>query len=116
VRFWQLQDPGDRQDYGQYGFWRQKFHTLIGANDMIWVGAATEDIFPISIRWRTGQLTHHVSDDSDRERDFIIQTLTDSKLVASTSQTEPGETIRFRSQQLRTHFVADGGLKVVKLK
>ncbi|MDB5177854.1 MAG: hypothetical protein JWO61_237 [Candidatus Saccharibacteria bacterium] len=116
VRFWKLEQPSKAARHPQESFWYHKLRQLFVSKKEIWIGAATEDIMPIAIRWRSGQLTHGVSHDADRERDFIIQALRDNKLVRKEFTTDPGEEVTFRGQEFRTIFVTDGSIKVVELK
>ncbi len=117
VRFWQLKEPviGSRNEAHFY-FWQEKLRHLFHGKKEIWIGAATEETQAIDIQWRTGRLTHGGSHESDKERDFIIQTLSTAKLVTKTFLTEPGEQLRFRGQQLRTFYITDGSIKVTRLK
>lgn len=117
VRFWRLQEPeiGTRNE-SHYHFWQERLKHLLTSKREIWIGAATEEHRAIDIQWRTGRLTHGGSHDSDKERDFILQTLIDAKLTTKVFTTEPGEQLRFRGQQLRTFYVTDGSLKVARLR
>jgi hypothetical protein len=118
VRFWRLEEPliQSSHNHHAYTFWFQKLRQFINGEKELWIGAATEETHPIDIQWRTGQLTHGGSHESDKERDFIIQSLTDIRAVAKTHTSESGEQIRFRGQQVRTFYVSDGGIKIVYLK
>lgn len=82
----------------------------------MWIGAATEETHPLDIQWHTGQFTHGGSHESDRERDFIISSLENIGVVSRIHTSEPGEKLRFRGQQVRTFYVTDGSIKIVKLK
>lgn len=117
VRFWQLSTPKyDSQKHAHLSFWEEKLMRLFGNGTDIWIGAATEETIPIDVQWYTGRLTHGGSHDDNRERDFIIQSLKDKKLVRTTHTTEPGKTVTFRGQQFRTIYITDGSIKVVKLR
>lgn len=117
VRFWRLEPPiQKRHDRGHFEFWSSKLLNWFHKDSEIWIGASTEDFRSVDIRWRTGQLTHGGSHESDKERDFIIQTLRDNKLVKSVNTTEPGEHFKFRGQQFRTIYTTDGSIKVVQLR
>lgn len=116
VRFWKLEEPSRTKGHPNQSFWQQKLRRLFTSKNEIWIGAATEDVIPFAIRWRTGKLTHGVSHESDRERDFIIQALRNNKQVRREFTTEPGEEISFRGQEFRTIFVTDGSIKVIELK
>jgi hypothetical protein len=117
VRFWRLEEPsvGSRNET-HYHFWQEKLRHMFTGSKEIWVGAATEETKPIDIQWRTGRLTHGGSHDSDKERDFIIQTLQDNGLVKKVYLSEPGEQLRFRGQQFRTFYISDGSIKIARLK
>lgn len=117
VRFWRLEEPleGDK-NITHYTFWAQKLRHLFHAERELWIGAATEETHPVDIQWHTGQLTHGGSHDSDRERDFIINTLKSTKCVKEVHTSAPGESIRFRGQQIRTFYVSDSSIKIVRLK
>jgi hypothetical protein len=117
VRFWRLEEPivGDK-NITHYTYWVHKLRHLLHAEREIWIGAATEETHAIDIQWHTGQLTHGGSDDAIGERDYIIRTLTDAKLVRSIHTTEAGKQVKFRGQQFRTFYVTNGTLKVIELK
>lgn len=117
VRFWRLEEPvpGNRNEH-HYHFWQEKLKHIFSHKREIWIGAATEETHAVDIQWRTGRLTHGGSHEADKERDFIIQTLTDTQLVQKTFTSEPGEQLRFRGQQFRTFYISDGSIKIAKLR
>lgn len=117
VRFWKLRPPKrNSNDRGHFEFWSTKLLKWLHHEREVWIGACTEDFRPLDIQWRTGQLTHGVSHDADKERDFIIETLQNKKLIKSLHSSEPGEKFKFRGQQFRTVYTTDGSLRVVNLK
>jgi hypothetical protein len=117
VRFWKLKEPPLTDKHAHhYAFWKEQLQHFLGMERDIWIGAATEDIRMIDLQWRTGQITHGVSHDADKERDFLIGTLKDTGSVQKVHKTEPGEVLRFRGQHIRTFYITDGGIKVVRLK
>lgn len=117
VRFWRLEPPiADTHDRGHFAFWSNKLRSIIHRNNEIWIGAATEDFRPITIRWRTGSITHAVRHNANLERDFIIYTLTQVKAINKIDTTEAGEPFKFRGQSFRTTYTTDGSLKVVHIK
>lgn len=117
VRFWRLNEPKYTSlKHPHISFWKQKLHHVIRGKREVWIGAATEDIYPVSIQWRTGRLSHGVSHEAHRERDFIIQSLRDADFVKAVWDTDPGEEITFRGQEFRTIYITDGSIKVVELK
>ena len=119
VRFWRLEEPPiqtDPKGMNAFLFWTQKLkHLFVGEREM-WIGAATEETHALDIQWHTGQFTHGGSHEADRERDFIIQSLEKADLVADIHTSEPGEALRFRGQQVRTFYVTDGSIKIVRIK
>jgi hypothetical protein len=117
VRFWRLEEPPIKTRHSShYDFWRDKFRNLLGVDREIWIGAATEDIRVIDIQWRTGQLTHGVSHEAEKERDFVIKTLGDKNLVRQVEISEPGEHLRFRGQSFRTFYTTDSSIKIARIK
>lgn len=118
VRFWKLDAPVIGKDLGgsHTSFWKEQLKKFAGPRRSIWIGAATEDTHPIAFRWRSGQLTHGVSKDDAKERDFLIQTLKETMQCKKISETTRGESFTFRGQSFRTRYVTDGSLKVVELK
>lgn len=117
IRFWRLEAPEpEKHDHNHFEFWSQKLYKWLHHDKEIWIGACTEDTRPIGLRWRTGTITHGVSHESDKERDFIIQTLKDCRLIKESHVSEPGEQLRFRGQQFRTFYISDGSIKIARLK
>ncbi len=117
VRFWRLEPPeSHKHDRGHFAFWSERLTKWLGIERQVWIGAATYDFKPFDIRWRTGSITHGVKHDANEERDFIIQTLRNAKLIRNVETSDPGEQFRFRGQSFRTIFTTDGSLKIVKLK
>jgi len=120
VRFWRLEEPPlDRHDtlhLRHYKFWAKKLeHLLFGKKEM-WVGAATEETYAVAIQWRTGQLTHGGSHESDKERDFIIESLRQHQSISRVYASKPGKALRFRGQQIHTFYVSNGSIKIVRLR
>ena len=118
VRFWRLEEPHpEKHDHNHVDFWSKKLFKWFHPEREIWIGACTEDFSPVGIRWRTGTITHGVSHESYKERDFIVQTRRENKkLAGKTYVSEAGNELRFRGQQFRTFYVSDGSIKIVRLK
>ncbi|HCH34278.1 MAG: hypothetical protein UY35_C0006G0013 [Candidatus Saccharibacteria bacterium GW2011_GWC2_48_9] len=117
VRFWRLEAPvDDRKDHNHFDFWSEKLFKWLHLEKEIWIGACTEEFRAIDFQWRTGRFTHAGSHESDKERDFVIQTLTDTRKVRSVHTSDPGEELRFRGQQFRTFYISDSSLKIAELK
>jgi len=117
VRFWKLDEPKiANSQHPHVSFWQKKLQHLFGRKNEIWIGAATEEVFPIDVQWYTGRLTHGGSHDDIRERDFIIQSLRQNKSIKKIHTSDPGEEVSFRGQQFRTIYVTDGAIKIIELK
>ena len=115
VRFWKLESPIERDD--QHDFWHNLMSLFIHRRSEIWIGAATHDIRPIALRMRNFQLTHLIDQDTNAERDFLIQTLVDSHQIRATAEEiTSGEQLKFRGQTFGVNIIVDGRLKVVRLK
>lgn len=116
LRLWRLQAPlEDSPDHNHFDFWSNKLFKWLKHDREVWVAACTEDFRPLGVRWRTGTLTHGVRHEADLERDYIIKTLQEAKLVRSMDITEPGAEYKFRGQQFGT-FITDGAIKIADLK
>ncbi len=117
VRFWRLKKPRtESRNAAHYVFWREKLADVLGIKREIWIGAATEETKAVDIQWRTGRLTHGGSHESEKERDFIIESLSKTNAVKRVSACTAGEPLRFRGQQFRTFYISDGGIKIVTLR
>ncbi|MBC7869086.1 LssY C-terminal domain-containing protein [Candidatus Saccharibacteria bacterium] len=117
VRFWRLeQPPFGEKDSSHHKFWTHKLRHLLHLEKEIWIGAATEESHAIDIQWHTGQLNHGGNKYSDRERDFIVESLKQTHQVKTMHTTEAGEKIKFRGQQFNVFYYTDGGIQVVRLK
>ncbi len=112
VRFWRLPVPPDEHAH----FWRIALQNLLIGRREIWVGAATHDIAPFAIRWRSGQITHLIDEITDRERDFLINSLQSAGAVGSLTTVKAGQPLKFRGQTFGVNIVSDGYVKVIKLK
>lgn len=117
VRFWRLEEPLVHHDAAHHHyFWLKRLRHLIVPEKEMWIGAATEDIRFVGVRWRNGQITHRVSHESDKERDFIISTLHSINAAKQIHSSKAGEEIRFRGQQIRTVYVSNGSIKIVSVR
>ena len=119
VRFWKLQVPEDykeKEHSPHLSFWYKHLRHLFHAEKVIWIGAAIDDTGPIGIRWRSGQITHKNDTDTNKERDLIIEDLTDVHHVRSIDTLHAGEPFTFRGQTLGNNFVCDGTIKIIELK
>ncbi|MFZ1360854.1 MAG: LssY C-terminal domain-containing protein [Candidatus Saccharimonadales bacterium] len=117
VRFWRLEEPVRESQYdSHYFFWHRRLRRMLEPHREIWIGAATEDIRLVDVRWRTGQITHGVSHEAEKERDFIVETLEQAGFVKKVAMSNAGKQFRFRGQSFRTHYTTDGSLKIAQLR
>lgn len=117
IRFWRLEAPeGDLKDHNHFDFWSKKLFKWLHLDREIWIGACTEEFRAVDFQWRTGRFTHAGSHESDKERDFVLQTLSDARKIRHIHTSEPGEELRFRGQQFRTFYISDGSVKIAELK
>lgn len=116
MRLWQVTDQPEIDRHGHFTYWLDRFKHFFDKKQSVWIGAAVEDIFPIGIRWRNLQITHHNSHLHEKERDYTVTTLRDAGLVKSVHVIKDGESFTMRSQNIGTDFIVDGNLLVVELK
>jgi hypothetical protein len=114
VRFWRLREG--EVTHQHHSFWQNLLLRFFGRKKQVWVGSATHDIRPFALRWRNLQVTHWIDEDTNKERDFLIQSLKDIGAVKSVSEIKAGEPLKFRGQTFGVGIVVDGYVKVVELK
>lgn len=115
VRFWKLETPIETDDH--HDFWHNLFALFKKHRSEIWIGAATHDVSVIAFRMRNLQITHQIDSDTNKERDFLIDTLHDAKrLKGEVEEVTSGHELSFRGQTFGVHVVVDGRLKVARLK
>lgn len=115
VRFWKLEAPIETDDH--HDFWHQLMNLFKRRHSEIWIGAATHDVRPVAFRMRNLQLTHQINQDTNIERDYLIQTLDGAGRVKGTpEEVTSGHELKFRGQTFGVNIIVDGRLKVVRLK
>lgn len=115
VRFWQLEGEPTKP-HQHYGFWEGILQLFPGTKKQIWIGTATHDISPFALRIQNLQLTHKIDAETNKERDFLIQTLNDTGLVKRCDTLQAGDPVSFRGQTFGLNIVTDGTLRVVELR
>lgn len=116
VRFWQLHDLPGQEDNKDFAYWFERVRHLFAGRQTVWIGAAIDDKDITGIRWRNLQLTHGNAAEHTKERDYIINTLSQHGLVKKVSSVKDGEPFKMRSQNIGTTFIVDGYIKVVELR
>lgn len=81
----------------------------------LWVGAGTHDT-GFDKDQRTGGVTHKIDPDTDKERDFIGETLKQSGQVVKTAYVTPPDTITKAKTAHGQEFHSDGRVLVIYLK
>lgn len=112
VRFWRLKKPVHAHET----FWQSLLNRFIRPKRQIWIGAATHDVAPFAFRWRNLQVTHQIDENTNHEREFLIETLRSSKQLGHVTTVSSGDQLRFRGQTFGVNIVVDGEIKVISLK
>ncbi len=96
VRFWKTQqvDPG---------------------HGPVWIGSATFDTH-VGLSHTTGQITHHIGEDVDIERDHVLATLEKAGVVESTEVIPDFHTVKTGKNGGGDKWITDGNLDVAVLK
>ncbi len=81
----------------------------------LWVGAGTHDV-GFDQDQRTGGVTHKIDPDTDKERDFIGDSLKSSGQVVKTAYVTPPDTITQAKTAHGQEFSSDGRVLVLYLK
>ncbi|MBI4893997.1 MAG: LssY C-terminal domain-containing protein [Acidobacteria bacterium] len=81
----------------------------------LWVGAGTHDV-GFDQDQRTGGVTHKIDPDTDKERDFIGDSLSNSGQVVKTAYVTPPDTITTAKTAHGQEFSSDGRILVIYLK
>ena len=114
VRFWRLHhEEAEKIHYN--GFWHRTFQSLSHSDKEIWIGAATHDIALIAIRMQSLQITHKIDADTEKERDFIIDSLRSVNMIHRQHRIQAGEPLSFRGQAFGTKITVDGAIEVIEI-
>jgi LssY C-terminus len=115
VRFWRVEIAS--QEHEHHTFWKDLLTFFIRHKSEVWVGAATHDISPVALRIRNLQITHKIDSDTNKERDFLIETLQDTRAIKGhIKEISSGHELAFRGQTFGVNIIVDGKLKVIELK
>ncbi len=115
VRFWKIKRPKEKDEH--HDFWHNLMRIFRSQKSEVWIGAATHDVSFIAFRMRNFQLTHQIDSDTNKERDFLINTLKVSqKIRGETEEITSGHELEFRGQTFGVNIIVDGKLKVIRLK
>lgn len=115
VRFWQLETP-DAKTNDHLTFWQEILQLFTSKKQQIWIGTATHDIGPFALRIRNLQITHQIDKETNKERDFMINTLKNIGALKRTETIAAGDAVSFRGQTFGVNITTDGTLQVVELR
>lgn len=115
VRFWACVPVAHPTFKEHFTFWQERHKGKMLQQKMLWIGAATFDI-GLAVQKRNLQITHDIESDSGKERDFVIQTLEDSKQLQQVTLVHAHEPYFERHQTFMTRLIADGTMKVCELR
>ncbi len=96
-----------------FRLWEAPWQTVDGRD--LWIGAGTHDI-GIEEDQRTGDPTHRIDPEVDREREFIGLTLYETGLVEGVGYITPPAPVREASTAHGGEFFSDGRLLIIVLK
>lgn len=110
IRFWALAAERDDEPMSDPGFWLNTDRPPLGET-ALWVGAGTRDT-GFGVTKFTFQVTHATDDDTNAERDFIVQELQRCGAIGDVVWRREGD--RFATGKVN-HYVADGEVAAAKL-
>jgi hypothetical protein len=110
IRFWALSLAYAETNLGQASFWRNTDRPPDAAC-VYWVGAGTKDT-GISLTRLTFQITHATDSDTNAERDYIIDELKKSGVIAEINSYKAGQ--RLAGEHVN-HYFTDGEVAAANL-
>jgi hypothetical protein len=110
IRFWAMNMEHGEDTLGTSAFWRNKDRPPLG-QPALWVGAGTRDT-GFSLTAFTLQVTHATDDDTNAERDFIVDELKRSGTIGDVIWHRQGE--RLHTGRVN-HYVTDGEVAAASL-
>lgn len=121
-----LQLFGRNQDYGfahaepiAVVTQRHHFRLWKSPNDVdgstVWIGAGTHDI-GFDRDERNNGLTHKIDPDTDKERDFIVESLKQTGVVVKTDNITPKDTVTKAKTAHGEEFFSDGRIVIIWLR
>jgi len=104
IRFWQLQTKDTSKDRT---FWEALLHLFLLQKQQIWIGTATYDVALFALRAQDFKITHRIDPNTNRERDFVIDSLKAEHLVKRIETVRTGEPLSFRGQTFGVRIVVE---------
>jgi hypothetical protein len=115
VRFWRLGSTILDDEHEHRGFWLNLLKRFLHKKKQIWVGAAILDA-GLNVRFRNLQIDHGIEDDTTIERDFLVRTLKDARVLKDKINIKAGEPLHTRHQGFGEEIIADGYVTLCELK
>ncbi len=116
IRFWAVRTDVPANFKNHVSFWRRKHYFQAHNNDVfMWIGAATKDIGIGFIR-HNGQMTHSIDPDTNKERDFVVRSLSKAKMLQSTMTIRANEAYEVNNRVLGCKMIVDGNITVCTVK
>lgn len=115
ARFWRIGSTVLETEHEHNGFWRALLKRFLNKEKEIWVGAASLET-GINLTRRTLQITHRQDGNTDTERDFLVESLREAKVLKDALGIKAGEPLHTRYQGFRETIIADGYVKLCEIK
>lgn len=115
VRFWEVDHRDAEHAKEDIDFWRSLSTKPRSKIPALWLGAATFDR-GLGVAIHTGQIDHFIHGDTNAERNFVVETLKATGLVASTKKLRAGQPYTLRNRILGIRVMADGEIILVNLR
>lgn len=115
IRFWRLGTTILEEDHEHHGFWRKLLRPFLVKEKEVWVGAAILDN-GLSLHRRNFQLNHSIESDTAKEREFVVASLREAKVLKDAINIKAGQPLHTRHQGFGETIIADGYIKLCELK
>jgi hypothetical protein len=115
VRFWQLGTAILDGEHEHTGFWRRLLERFLNKKKRVWIGAAVYD-WGINAKKRNLQLSHGVDGNTVAERDFLVKTLEDAKMLKKVTPIKAGDPLRAKHHRFGELLITDGYVKLCVIK
>ena len=114
VRFWATTYKNENPLTVRSIHWHHRREHVLGDN-LLWIGAASLDVGIAPIRHNL-QITHMIHPDTNKERDFIVESLNAQELIKKTTPVKLEKPYRLSNRAFRGYLQTDGIMKVIYLK
>ncbi|HSE29483.1 MAG TPA: LssY C-terminal domain-containing protein [Candidatus Saccharimonadales bacterium] len=115
VRFWRLGTTILEDEHEHHGFWHSLISRFNGNKQQIWIGAASLET-GVNINRYNLQIVHKQEGNTDVERDFLVGTLKDAKVLEDSIGIKASKPLHTRYQGFREKIIADGYVTLCQIK